>query len=234
MGLFRALVPSLKTSERVNSVRCRMMRSRMKRTPRRKKPRTTILIVCEGEKTERYYLDGLKREETIREAFAITVVPGQGGSRSQIVERAINQKAERKEMDAVLCVFDTESLENPQVRKDLEAARQEARHNGITLYLSNPAFEVWFLAHFKRTSRSFRNCDAVIVELDKKWIKSFGRPYDKSDEKVYQRLAERTQDAVNNAKDVVETDHREKPNIADRNSSTDFYQLVERLLSGTW
>ena len=137
-------------------------------------------------------------------------------------------------MDAVLCVFDTESLRTIQAKDDLAAARQEAAHNDITLYLSNPAFEIWFLAHFRKTSRSFRNCDAVIVELDKKWIKAFGRPYDKSDEKVYQRLAGRTQDAINNAKDVVETDHREKLDIADRNSSTDFYQLVERLLSGTW
>ena len=163
MELFRALVPSLKTSERVNSVRCRIMRNRMKRTPRRRKPKTTILIVCEGRETERNYLDGLKRVEAISQAFAIKVVAGRGGTRSQIVKRAIDKKdAQRKEMDAVLCVLDTESLENPQVKKDLETARQEASRNDITLYLSNPSFEVWFLAHFKRTSRSFRDCDAVI------------------------------------------------------------------------
>jgi hypothetical protein len=137
-------------------------------------------------------------------------------------------------MDVALCVLDTESLENPQVKEDLEAARQEAASNNIILYLSNPAFEVWFLAHFRRTSRSFRNCDAVIVELDKEWGKAFRQPYDKSDDKVYRRLAGRTQDAVTNAKSVVEIDHKEKTDITDRNSSTDFYQLVERLLSGTW
>ncbi len=191
------------------------------------------MIVCEGEKTERYYLDGLKREETVSEVFAITVVPGRGGSRSQIIERAINQKAQRGEMDVVLCVFDTESLETTQAKEDLAAARQEADRNNITLYMSNPAFEVWFLAHFRRTSRSFRNCDAVIVELHREWSAAFGQPYNKSDVQVYQRLATHTQDAVTNAKMVVEIDHKEKPDIADRNSSTDFYQLVERLLSGT-
>lgn len=207
----------------------------IRRVSHKRKPKKTILIVCEGEKTERYYLDGLKREETIRKAFAITIVPGKGGSRRQIIERAINKKNERrKEIDAVLCVFDTESLENPQVREDLEAARQEARHNGITLYLSNPSIEVWFLAHFKRTSQSFKDSKAVIAELDKKWGPAFKQPYDKSDERMYKKLARRTQTAVNNAKMVVEIDHREKPDIADRNSSTDFYQLVERLLSGTW
>ena len=123
MELFRALVPSLKTSERVNSVRCRIMRNRMKRTPRRRKPKTTILIVCEGRETERNYLDGLKRLEAISQTFAIKVVAGKGGTRSQIVKRAIDKKnAQRKEMDAVLCVLDTESLENPQVKEDLAVA----------------------------------------------------------------------------------------------------------------
>ena len=210
------------------------MRSRIRRTVQKRKLKKTILIVCEGEKTERYYLDGLKREETVSEAFAITVVPGKGGSRSQIIERAINQKAQRKGMDVVLCVLDTEVLENPQVKEDLATARQEADRNDITLYLSNPAFEVWFLAHFRRTSRSFRNCDAVIVELDREWRAAFGQPYDKSDDKAYRRLAGRTQDAVTNAKNVVKIDHKEKPDIAGRNSSTDFYRLVKKLLSGTW
>ena len=209
------------------------MRNRIRRISRKRKPKKTILIVCEGEKTERYYLNGLKREETVSEVFAITVVPGRGGSRSQIIERAINQKAQRGEMDVVLCVFDTESLETTQAKEDLAAARQEADRNNITLYMSNPAFEVWFLAHFRRTSRSFRNCDAVIVELHREWSAAFGQPYNKSDVQVYQRLATHTQDAVTNAKMVVEIDHKEKPDIADRNSSTDFYQLVERLLSGT-
>ena len=209
------------------------MRNRIRRISRKRKPKKTILIVCEGHETERNYLDGLKREETISKAFAITVVPGRGGSRSQIIERAINQKAQRREMDVVLCVFDTESLETTQAKEDLAAARQEADRNNITLYMSNPAFEVWFLAHFRRTSRSFRNCDAVIVELHREWSAAFGQPYNKSDVQVYQRLATHTQDAVTNAKMVVEIDHKEKPDIADRNSSTDFYQLVERLLSGT-
>ena len=211
-----------------------MIRKRIRRTAQRKKLKKTILIVCEGEKTERNYLDSLKREETISQVFAITIVGGKGGSRSQIIERAINQKARRKGMDIVLCVLDTESLETMQAKADLAAARQEADRNDITLYLSNPAFEVWFLAHFRRTSRSFRNCDAVIVELDREWRSAFGQPYNKSDVNVYQRLAGRTQVAITNAKDVVEIDHREKPDIADRNSSTDFYRLVEKLLSGTW
>lgn len=210
-----------------------MIRSKIKRKFKRKKLRKTILIVCEGEKTERYYLDGLKREEAISKVFAITVVPGKGGSRSQIIKRAINQKAQRKGMDVVLCVLDTESLETIQAKADLAAARQEAARNDIDLYLSNPAFEVWFLAHFIRTSRFFRNCDAVIVELDRKWNDAFDQPYDKSDNRMYQKLATHTQDALNNAKMVVEIDHREKTDIADRNSSTEFYRLVEKLRSGT-
>jgi len=107
-----------------------------------------------------------------------------------------------------------------------------ADENDISLYLSNPAIEVWFLAHFLRTSQQFNDCNAVIVELDKKWTANFGRPYEKSDRDVYKRLASRTQAAIENARAVVEHDHGDKSDIAACNSSTEVYRLVEDLISG--
>ncbi len=206
---------------------------RTRRTSQRRKLKKTWLIVCEGRETERNYLDGLKREDSVSRLFTIKVVRGKGGSRSQIVNRAIDKKrAQQETLDKVICVLDTESLHNAQTRDDLAAARNEADANGISLYLSNPAFEVWFLAHFLRTSRQFNDCDAVIVELDKRWAAEFRQPYDKSDHDVYKRLASRTQAAIENARAVAEHDHGDKSDIADRNSSTEVYSLVEDLISG--
>jgi len=58
-------------------------------------------------------------------------------------------------------------VEGPSHRDSLEKAVKLLKENGITLCLSNPAFEVWLLAHFKRVTRSFKDCNAVIVELKK-------------------------------------------------------------------
>lgn len=149
------------------------------------------------------------------------------------MNRAIDKKRTQQDTpDKVVCVLDTESLQDAQARDDLAAARSEADANGISLDLSNPAFEVWFLAHFLRTSRQFNDCDAVIVKLDKKWTAEFRQPYDKSDRDVYGRLASRTQAAIKNARAVAEQDHGDKSDIADCNSSTEVYRLVEYLISG--
>ena len=205
----------------------------MRRTSQRRKLKKTLLIVCEGKETERNYLDGLKREDSVSKLFTIRIVPGKGGSRTQIVNHAIHKKRTQQDApDKVICVLDTESLQSPQARDDLADARNKAKANGIVLYLSNPAFEVWLLAHFSRTARQFVDCDAVIVELDKKWTANFGQPYDKSDRDVYRKLASRTQAAIENAKAVAEQDHEDKNDIIDRNSSTEVYKLVEGLLSG--
>jgi hypothetical protein len=208
-------------------------RDRTRRTSQGRKLKKTWLIVCEGRETERNYLDGLKREDSVSKLFTIKVVRGKGGSRSQIVNRAIKKKRNQQYTpDRVICVLDTESLHNVQTRDDLEAARSTADENGVSLYLSNPAFEVWLLAHFLRTSQQFRDCDAVIVELNKRWTAKFGQPYDKSDRDVYGRLASRTQAAIENARAVAEHNHGDKSDIADCNSSTEVYRLVEDLISG--
>ncbi len=206
---------------------------RTRRRSQGRKVKKTWLIVCEGRETERNYFDGLKREASVSKLFAIRVVRGKGKSRTEIVSHAIDRKkTQRDTPDKVICVMDTESLQSPQARDDLAAARRMAEANDIVLYLSNPAFEVWFLAHFARTSRAFNDCDAVIVELKKKWKAEFGQPYGKSDDNVYRRLEPKTQQAINNARAVAEQDHGGRSDIVERNSSTEVYQLVENLISG--
>ncbi len=158
---------------------------------------------------------------------------GKGGSRLQIVQEAVDRKNDRgKESGETWCVMDVDRLDSEEARDDLAAAEQLAQENGIRLCLSNPAFEVWFLAYFQRTSHAFIDCDAVIVELDKHWQTAFGQPYSKGDERIYERLASRTSDAPENARNVREQDRDAEPDIAECNSSTEVYRLVARLVGG--
>ena len=214
-----------------------MTRRKDTRLPRRKRNRRpqkrTILIVAEGKETEPNYFDGLMRAQRVRDRYAVTIKTAKGLSRTHIVKEAIRKKkAAESKYDEVWCVFDTECLLAPEARKDYDEAILLAKDNGIKTAISNPSFEVWLLAHFKRSSRHFKDGNAVIVELNKGWQKSFRTDYDKADGQVYRRVASRTEQAITNARDVREKDHADKDDIAHCNSATEVYLLVERLLKG--
>jgi len=188
------------------------------------------LIVGEGRETEPNYFDGLKREDAVRARFRITVKRGPGISPERVVEEAVkykNQAAVRSEdYDEVWCVMDTEG---PEKRQSLAKALRMAREHDIKVCLSNPAFEVWFLSHFERSAGFFLDGGAVIVKLNKHWLKHFSREYEKADDRLYHRIAGRTSTAVANAQWVREVHHREKKDMADCNSSTEVYLLVKKL-----
>jgi hypothetical protein len=210
--------------------------SRQRRRPSRGRTsrglalKVTVLIVGEGRETEANYFNGLKRLDEVSARFTITVKRGRGSNPESVVQEAIGHKqvAERRseDYDEVWCVLD---VEGPDKRESLGKARTLANQNGIRLCLSNPSFEVWFLAHFVRTRRSFRDGAAVIVELNRHWPRVSAAAYNKSDEQVFERLEGLLEEGVRQAKAVRENDHHEA-DTADCNSSTEVYRLVEHLL----
>lgn len=130
--------------------------------------------------------------------------------------------------DEVWCIMDVEDASH---RGSLENALKMLEQKGISSCLSNPAFEVWFLAHFTRTSHAFYNCDQAESELHKHWQKHFGLDYEKADPSIFNRLKRFLYEAIANARLVRETDHEISKSTADCNSSTDVYKLVEKLIA---
>lgn len=193
--------------------------------------KSTILILGEGRETEPNYFRGLKEEESVTARFAVTVKKGSGKSPEEAVKKAIEEnlraKSRGEDYDQVWCVLDVEQADQ---HESLRRARATAERNGITLCLSNPSFEIWFLAHFERTARPFNGSDAVVVQLNKHWKKHCGQAYEKNDEQVYNRVSGFTERALNNARWVREK-HHEGTDIADANSSTEVYRLVGKLLA---
>ncbi len=203
------------------------------RRPRVRLRKSPILIVCEGEKTEPNYFRKLKLEEHVNAKFSVEVKKGKGGSRCQIVKFAIKRKKDSvTEYDEIWCIMDVEQLDTEAKRRDFENAVILARKSKIKLCLSNPAFEVWLLSHFSDKAKPFKDCDAVIRELNKKryWGTVCTVDYDKSDRKIYARLRELTPTAIINAKKVREKDHPENTDIAECNSATEVYKIVSKLL----
>jgi hypothetical protein len=210
-------------------------KKRRESTVRRRSPhrpaKVRILIVCEGKETEPNYFRGLRDEEVIRRNFSVVVQKGKGGSCLAVVKQAITEQekatARGEDFDEVWCVFD---VEHPSKRDQVIEAQTRADEHRIRQALSNPAFECWLLAHFVRTKRAFSDAAAIIKELNKHWRPEFDRDYDKNDEQLYPRLANRTRTAIHNARTVRTHDWDASDNIVDCNSASDVYLLAERLL----
>jgi hypothetical protein len=202
--------------------------SSRRQTPSRSE-NTTILIVCEGRETEHNYFDKLKREEYARKHFTVTVKRGKGGSRLEIAQSAINQKNlagdNGDNFDEVWCVMD---VEHPETQDEMRQAFALLKKNDINAALSNPAIEVWFLAHFEKTGVILLNGDAAKGRLDRHWQSHFHIAYDKADGQIYYRIANRTDDAIANAKWVREEHHHSEDVVA-CNSSTNVDLLVGKL-----
>ena len=125
----------------------------LKRKVATRRPRKTLVVFCEGERTEPEYLDALKRQPSVRDVAAVDlrVETGHGGSvprtlvamAAEARSRAIDEEAE---IDEFWCVFD---VEWPRNHPGLREAVQQARVNGINLAVSNPCFGLWLILHFQ-------------------------------------------------------------------------------------
>tara|TARA_B100000745_G_C20070045_1_gene365240 strand:- start:48 stop:638 length:591 start_codon:yes stop_codon:yes gene_type:complete len=111
----------------------------------KREPYDRVLIVVEGEKTERQYFSDLQQHYAISSAN-ITVTPGDGSNPITIVRHAKKRYADERKSgnpyDRVYCVFDRD--EHPQFT---EASRQ-AQDNRFHTARSWPCFEYWLLLHF--------------------------------------------------------------------------------------
>ena len=122
------------------------------RRPAFRDPKPTILIVCEGEKTEPEYFYGFasacrNTRVTIKVAREHGVPKTLVGIAKQYKEEAGAKAAQEKDdnlvYDSVWCVFDIDE------HLHVGEAKEMARDNGIDLAISNPCFELWLLLHFR-------------------------------------------------------------------------------------
>lgn len=192
----------------------------------RRRERRLILLVVEGRrnKTESLYFH---HYNTTQNQYTIRIVPGNETDPVKMVNRAViassDEGCDMEFGDRVYCVFDTDTDQAKQEAID-RAARIAESHN-VELILSNPCFEVWYVLHYKATSRQFASNEEVLRELRRQMPN-----YDKNVD-VFAQLSDRTNDAIHNAR-MLETHHDKAGNrrSMDRNPSTDVYRIVELLI----
>lgn len=125
-------------------------RPEARREPSRE-PGRLILIVCEGEVTEREYFEAFRgwcknpRVEIDFECPAgvpLTLVSRAKDRRDRASFEASRTGDDFVRYDEVWCVFDVD--DHPIVPD----ARAQARGAGLRIAMSNPCFELWLLLHF--------------------------------------------------------------------------------------
>ncbi|MBT3209004.1 MAG: RloB domain-containing protein [Bacteroidetes bacterium] len=110
-------------------------------------PYSTILIVCEGQNTEKLYFESFPVLSLCVKAV------GLGQSKIQLIESTENiLKSET--YDEVWCVFDMDiKLDEKNCKSNFDNAIIKAKNNGYKAAYSNDSFELWFYLHYQYTEQ---------------------------------------------------------------------------------
>lgn len=106
----------------------------------------SILIVCEGSKTEPNYFEAFAKIKHNIFVYDIDV-KGIGRGAKEVVEKAIDLK-NKNNYDRVWAVFDKDDI----LPKDFNLAIEKGKKDGVEVAWSNEAFELWYLYHFQNVT----------------------------------------------------------------------------------
>lgn len=134
--------------------RSKTHRRRSRRRVAVRRPKKTLRVFCEGERTEPDYLRALRSDPSIREVASVEIQMSKHTigitPPLTLVEEAVGSaervSQERGEVDEVWCLFDVESPDN---HPNLPQALGIARRGGVKVAVSNPCFELWLVLHFR-------------------------------------------------------------------------------------
>ncbi|MEN8905997.1 MAG: RloB family protein [Clostridiales bacterium] len=195
------------------------------------------LIVCEGEKTEPYYFEGIKK--IINEKYGNKIVVknikterieiyGTGRNTENLVQYTID-KRRRAEIPYgnVWCVFDKDSFSDHQFNNAIVMAES----NNIKVAWSNEAIELWFILHFE-----YLNSGISREKYIKKLNSCFSNyninngKYEKNIVNIYDVLTKYgdIKLAIKYAKMLKKEHSNITPSL--RNPSTELYKLIEELM----
>jgi hypothetical protein len=189
-----------------------------RRAPERE-PYDLVLIVCEGEKTEPYYFEGLKRAWRLSNAN-IRVRSAGASDPLSLVKFALAEMRSGDDYDRAFCVFDKDTHASFGQALQQISQSPEGRRGRLKEIVSWPCFEIWVLLHFIQTTRAFPACEQVIREI----AKYYGE-YAKGMRNVFDALADKIDVAIANA-DHLENHNR---NTKSYNPATAIHALIKYL-----
>ena len=179
-----------------------------------------LLIVCEGEKTEPFYLRKFIEECNLRGRLVdVRVLDVKQSAPRELIKQA--KKLREIPADEVWAVFDKDGY-----TKHAEAFSL-AKKSNVNIAFSSISFEFWILLHFEYTTRSFLRSDEVINHLNKKNYITFR----KKDRNLYKNVRDKTQKAINNAEKVRRSQCKGNPDcpVYELNPYTNVDELLKAI-----
>ncbi|GEO80189.1 RloB family protein [Pararhodospirillum oryzae] len=126
-----------------------------------RKPRDRVLIVCEGEKTEPRYFEGLKQDWRLPTADVVICGRECRSDPLKIVDFAVRKDKQDGPFDAVYCVFDREWTDARFKTFDKALAAITKKGSRFRAVPSDPCFEYWILCHYEKTTSVFVDQDDI-------------------------------------------------------------------------
>lgn len=201
--------------------------SELTRRKAQRAPYAKVLIVCEGEKTEPHYFNGLKDHYGLNSAN-VEICGDCGSDPLSIIGHARQRYREEKDagdaFDKVFCVFDKDA--HAHYMQGIDVIRGATPKGVYVAITSVPCFEYWLLLHFNYTTRPYdtlpgnSSCNQVLTEL-----RGYMPDYAKGANDTFPALIGQLDFAKNNAARAIreaEANHTDNP-------TTRVHELVEFL-----
>ena len=193
-----------------------------RRTPTRAVNKS-ILIVCEDGKSSPGYFKRLRHKLGLSSVHVEVCGKECGSAPLSVVDFAKEKKESVKtstvidEYDEIFCVIDKDQHET------LDRAYNKARDNDLTIILSNPCFEYWYVLHFERTGRSYTHHRNVVTYLKRECYDK----YDKGSDSIFDVVYGDTDTAIANSKHVLRSQWHDPDDLRECNPSTHVHVVIE-------
>ena len=196
-----------------------------KRNSNSRKRKKVIFIATEGKnKTERLYFKTFNSDK-VQMRFA------KGGSTdpvnmvSELLSECKDMGFDPEAGDMAYCVLDSDFSINKN--NQMALADKKAKKNDLSLIVSSPCFEIWYLCHYEYSTKIFGSNEEVIDELKKRMPQ-----YDKNKEDMYEILLQMKDNAVENAKKLEKYNLQsgKKLHTVEFMPSTEVYRIIETIV----
>lgn len=182
-----------------------------------------ILISAEGKnKTEKlYFADYFRDKQSYRIRFTTSNDTDPEGIVKAAISFIASEELRLDEGDLAFRLVDSDTDQNKQTQ--IYKAYNLASKQKIQLIISNPCFEVWFLQHFRYSTKGYVSNADVLDDL-KQYISDY-----RKNETVYAWIADREDKAIHNAKKLEEYHRNLGRKLIDMecNPSTGVYKILE-------
>lgn len=128
-----------------------------------------------------------------------------------------------KDLVFIICVFDLDVInrDNKEKAKYDKLINKYKRYNNILFCTSLPSIEYWFLLHYEKTNKYFKDSEAVAKEL-KKYIKDYNKKED------YLKKTKWVEELLKDNK-LEKAIERAKQNPDKSGSYTNIYEAIEKI-----